>query len=204
MTPGASSGTSSGWSQTARRRGPASSQAMVVPRLLVEQLARPSRLTGRLINLVKRASMTERSRRGAGTATGTAGNEHAVALDSRPDPLSLCNMHLALEASGLGMRGKHYRRVRSLLPTDGSATHDRKGDISAPLDQGPIRACGLPRTSRQLSETQHAGRPRALVARPHVGRRAPGAGSDCRLLANTPTARPRFPTCVRQDPHGEH
>jgi hypothetical protein len=43
--------------------------------------------------------------RGRAPRAWTQGTEHAVPWDSRPDPLSSCDMHLPFEASGLGLRG---------------------------------------------------------------------------------------------------
>ena len=92
---------------------------MVVARLLVQQVARPFRITGRVMNLPTRASTAKRSRQGAGAAARTEGNQDAVAPDPRPDPLSSCDMHLALEAGSLTMRGK-YGRATCFAAASGS------------------------------------------------------------------------------------
>jgi hypothetical protein len=49
--------------------------------------------------------------RGRAPRAWTEGTEHAVPSDSRPDPLSSCDMHLPFEASGLGLRGTQERPV---------------------------------------------------------------------------------------------
>jgi Short C-terminal domain len=167
---------------------------MIVPCLLVEQLARTSRVAGRLINLVKRASMTERSRRERGAAKWTAGNEHAVALDSRPDPLSLCNMHLALEASGLGMRGWQAESPGSPVSGGSPASIVRAvfGD-NARLEK-KLRKSGAHATAEVLSAEQ---------SRLAVTRGAEGIVANTRLvwklrLRVQPEGEPEFEVAIKE------